>query len=75
MLKNIWQLPEKYKIFKPILEQIPEPKVAYALNLPKLLKEVDKIIIPALSTSDLDFFINMYNFDTCNIDYAQFRTK
>lgn len=75
LLKNIWQLPEKYKIFKPILEQIPEPKVAYALNLPKLLKEVDKIIIPALSTSDLDFFINMYNFDTYNIDYAQFRTK
>ena len=75
LLKNIWQLPEKYKIFKPILEQIPEPKVAYALNLPKLLKEVDKIIIPALSTSDLDYFINMYNFDTYNIDYAQFRTK
>ena len=75
LLKNIWQLPEKYKIFKPILEQIPEPKVAYALSLPKLLKEVDKIIIPALSTSDLNYFINMYNFDTCNIDYAQFRTK
>ena len=75
LLKNIWQLPEKYKFFKPILEQIPEPKVAYALNLPKLLKEVDKIIIPALSTSDLDYFINMYNFDTYNIDYAQFRTK
>lgn len=75
LLKNMWQLPEKYKTFKPIIAKIPEPKVAYALSLPKLLKEVDKIIIPALSISDLDYFINMYNFDTCNIDYAPFRTR
>ena len=73
MLKNEWQIPEKYRSIKPIFQRIPEPKIAYALAFPKALKEVDKIIISALSTKDLDIFADMYNFEIDNIDFAEFR--
>lgn len=73
LLKNEWQIPEKYRSIKPIFQRIPEPKIAYALAFPKYLKEVDKIIISALSTKDLDIFADMYYFEIDNIDFAEFR--
>lgn len=73
LLKNEWQIPEQFRNLKPIFQRIPEPKMAYAIAFPKSLKEVDKIIIPALSIEDLDIFVNMYNFKIMNIDFAEFK--
>lgn len=72
LLLNEYQIPEYFREIKNILTKIPEPKMAYALSFPKLIKEVDKIIIGCYNSQELETIIEMYNYPTENIDYSEF---
>ena len=69
---NEYQLPEYFREIKHILSNIPEPKMAYALSFPKLIKEVDKISIGCYTYKELETIIEMYKYPTKNIDYSEF---
>lgn len=75
LLLNEYQIPEYFREIKHILTSIPEPKMAYALSFPKLIKEVDKITIGCYTSDDLETIINMYNYSINDIDYSQFAVK
>ena len=69
---NEYQLPEYFREIKHILSNIPEPKMAYALSFPKLIKEVDKISIGCYTYKELETIVEMYKYPTKNIDYSEF---
>lgn len=73
LLKNKWQIEEKYRSVLPVFDRIPNPKVAYALNFLKQIEYINKIIISAVSVTDLRYFIEMYNTNITDIDFSQFR--
>lgn len=75
LLLNEYQIPEYFREIKNVLTSIPEPKMAYALSFPKLIKEIDKITIGCYSSDDLETIINMYNYPINDIDYSQFAVK
>ena len=75
LLLNEYQIPEYFREIKGVLTSIPEPKMAYALSFPKLIKEVDKITIGCYTSDDLETIINMYNYSINDIDYSQFAVK
>lgn len=75
LLLNEYQIPEYFREIKDVLTSIPEPKMAYALSFPKLIKEVDKITIGCYTSDDLETIINMYNYPINDIDYSQFAVK
>lgn len=72
LLLNEYQIPEYFREIKSIITEIPEPKMAYALSFPKLIKEVDKISIGCNSSEELQTIIDMYNYPTKDIDYLRF---
>lgn len=75
LLLNEYQIPEYFREIKHILTSIPEPKMAYALSFPKLIKEVDKIILGCYTKEDLAVINDMYNYKTNNIDYSIYNVK
>lgn len=59
---------------KPLLKQIPEPKLAYALQFAKNIKEMDKIIVGTTCCKDLAEIISAVNVKIDKIDYNRFKT-
>lgn len=75
LLLNEYQIPETLRDLKPILDKIPEPKMAYALSFPRLIKEIDKITIGCYTKEDLEIIKDMYNYQVDDIDYEIFSVK
>ncbi len=75
LLLNEYQIPEYFREIKHIIASIPEPRMAYALSFPKLIKEVDKIILGCYTKEDLAIINDMYNYQTNNIDYSFYEVK
>ena len=73
ILMNRYQIPEYFREIIPVIASIPEPKAAYALSFPKLIKEIDKISIGVRSKRELEEIFSMYNFDVETVDYSVFR--
>ena len=73
LLMNKYQIPEYFREIISVLDSIPEPKAAYALSFPKLIKEIDKISIGVKNKRELEEIFNMYNFNVEIVDYSKFR--
>lgn len=58
---------------KPLLNQIPEPKLSYALQYVNSLSEVDKIIVGTTSLNDLKEIVESNNKKIVDIDYNIFK--
>ena len=72
LLQN-YEIPHYFNEIKQILEKIPNPKMAFALSFPKLIKEIDKITVAIASYSELQTIIQMYNLDVGIINYEEYK--
>ena len=70
---NSYQIPESLRKIALVIDSIPEPKAAYAVSFPKLIKEIDKITIGVRNKRELEEIFSMYNFDVETVDYSVFK--
>ena len=58
---------------KPLLKQIPEPKLAHTLQFVNNIEEVDKIIVGTTCLNDLKEIVQALNAKTDKLDYNKFK--
>lgn len=58
---------------KPLLDSIPDPKIAYALDFVKKQHEVDRIIVGCTNLKEIDEIMKMYCREVEEFDYSRFK--
>lgn len=58
---------------KPILEKLPQDRLASALSFVKNIEEIDKIVVGVASKNELQEIYSQYNKEVEDIDFSQYR--
>ncbi|MCR5265682.1 MAG: aldo/keto reductase, partial [Cyanobacteria bacterium RUI128] len=73
LLMKDYEINSYFDEIKPLLKEIPEPKLAQALHFVDKIKEVDKIIVGTTCLNDLTGIVNAIESDIETIDYTKYK--
>lgn len=72
LLMKDWEINSYFDEIKPLLNEIPEPKISHALQFVNNIKEVDKIIVGTTCLKDLEEIIGYLDKKIEPIEYNRF---
>ena len=75
LLMNTPELDSYFDEIKPVLKELPEPKMPHALQFVNNIKEVDKIIVGTTCLKDLEEIVSYINQKIEPVDYNRFIIK
>lgn len=73
LLMKDYEINPYFDEIKPLLKQIPEPKLSYALQFANNIKEVDKIIVGVTKEEELKEIVEAIKQEIKNIDFDKFK--
>lgn len=73
LLMKDYEINPYFDDIKPLLKQIPEPKLSYALQFANNIKEVDKIIVGVTKEEELREIVEAIKQEIKNIDFDNFK--
>lgn len=73
LLMKDYEINPYFDEIKPLLNQIPEPKLSYALQFANNIKEVDKIIVGVTKEEELKEIVEAIKQEIKNIDFDKFK--
>ena len=73
LLMSDYEINPYFEEIKPVLKEIPEPKLAHALQFANNIEEVDRIIVGTTCLTDLKEIVDAMNAKINKIDYNKFK--